>query len=152
MNEMVKYYIKETTTYVLQMREKTVNAIVFDEQFRSKGGFLSNVLLVLLSDIRRIPLDKTILQDKLYTNFDGIDPSDVDQLASLSDIIFYYYIGQSDAERDSQKQAGLLRGLEHHFQKYRDNRYTPPTEGLGHAPFIRMCRMDNLLARLDALC
>ena len=152
MKEMVKYYIKETTTYVLQMGEKTVNATVFDAQFRAKGRFYSNVLLSLLEDIRRIPEDHSILEQKKYTNFSGIVPADVEQLASLSHIIFYYYIGQSDAERDSQKQAGLLRGLEHHFQTYRDDRYTPPTEGSGDAPFIRMCRMDNLLARLDALC
>ena len=156
MENLLKHYIEETTTYVLQIGEKTFNATVFDAQFRAKGRFYSNVLLSLLEDIRRIPEDHSILEQKKYTNFSGIVPADVEQLASLSHIIFYYYIDQSDKahdpELDMQKNAGLLRGLEHHFQTYRDDRYTPPTEGSGDAPFIRMCRMDNLLARLDALC
>lgn len=156
MNEMVKCYIEETTTYVLQMGKKTVNATLFDAQFRTEGRFLRNVLLALLEDIRRIPEDGSIIEKKNYTNFSGIVPSDVEQLESLSNIIFYYYIDPSDKAHDPelemQKNAGLLRELEYHFQKYPDKRYTPPTQGLGHAPLIRMCRMDNLLARLDALC
>ena len=94
------------------MGAKTLSATVFDAQFRSQGRFYSNVLLTLLTDIRRISWDGSILQQKQYMNFDGIDPSDVDELASLSDIIYYYYTGQSDttddAERDRQKNAGLL--------------------------------------------
>ena len=156
MNALVKQYIEETTTYVLQMGENTLSSTVFEAQVRSKGRFYSNAVLSLLADIRRISWDESILVENNYTNFRGIYPVDVEQLASLSDIIFYYYIGQSDniddPELHMQKNAGLLRGIGHHFQTYRDARYTPPTEGSGHAPFIQTCRMDNLLSQLDALC
>ena len=96
MKILVKQYIVDSTTYVLQMREKVANSIEFDDQFRRSGDSLDNTLLILLSDIRRIPWDRNILREKHYINYDGIDKEDVKQLQSLSDIIFHYYSDQSD--------------------------------------------------------
>ncbi len=73
MKILVKQYIVDSTTYVLQMRENVANSIEFDDQFRRSGDSLDNTLLILLSDIRRIPWDGDILHEKDYMNYDGID-------------------------------------------------------------------------------
>ena len=47
---LVKQYIEDSTTYVLQMRDKGANSIEFDEQFRQEGISLDDKLLILLHD------------------------------------------------------------------------------------------------------
>ena len=172
MKILVKEYIVDSTAYVLQMREKVANSIEFDDQFRREGDSLDTKLLILLSDIRRIPWDGDILHEKDYMNYDGIDNEYVKQLQSLSDIIFHYYSDQSDyiekqlthAQRNemmmpdhewnSRRNAFLLRGINHHFQVYPDEIHTSHIQGLihdSHGDYNAQCRMSDMLSKLASL-
>ncbi len=99
------------------------------------------MLRQILADIRRIPEDPTILTNKNYTNFSGLDSYAVVQLQSLSALLSGYFCVEGE-DADTQlahlqeaaflvvddvwklgRDAQLLRGIAHHFGMYPDARY-----------------------------
>jgi hypothetical protein len=136
MSSLVNKCIVKSTKYVLLMKEKLENNTEFSEIFHDKCVDVSNDALQILYDIRQIPWDKEILREKNYTNWEGIQPADVVQLQSVSDLMFHYLLEQSDYipkqltleeqrtkmvsehEWRTKQKYTFLRGVQHHFGIY----------------------------------
>ena len=174
MRELVAHYVRDCTAYVLKLGEKVeavvnvveaVGVTTMDVGFAREGMWLELVLRQILADIREIPRDPTILTNKNYVNFSGLDSYAVMRLHSLSAVLSgYFCVEGADADRqlahqeeaaflvvdDEWKSAHyvkLLRGIEHHFGMYPDARYAFRTQEV--VAGIHTADIETLLSALE---
>ena len=176
MRDLVAHYIRDCTAYVLKLGEKVeavvnvveaVGVTTMDVGFAREGMWLELVLRQILADIGEIPRDPTILTNKNYVNFSGLDSYAVMRLHSLSAVLSgYFCVEGADADRqlaheeeaaflvgdDEWKRgqdAQLLGGIDHHFGIYPDSGYAPRRQDSIEG--IHTTKIETLLSALDTL-
>ena len=167
MKYLVDHYIRDSTAYVLTMEEKAVNVVTIDVSFSREGMWLDTMLRQILADIRQIPWDQTILTQKNYINFSGLDSYAVGKLQSLSALLSgYFCVEGEDADKQlahlqeaaflvgddewkKKHDVKLLRDIDQHFGMYPDARYAPRRPVMIEG--IHTAKIETLLSALE-LC